>query len=159
MLSRHQPLWRYVRKFIFTQKVKTLLEVGCGLRPLAVRWVEEYHAIDLNEQTDAIHKDFTKVSTKTLPKAEMLLACAVIEHCDGYAKFLSQVKAYNAPYTLISFFNGLDRNRSKIFKKDVEVVTNSYARSSIAKECAKLGMQAEIVVLNARDTILIIKGE
>lgn len=130
--------------------------------PPAKTWVSEWHGIDLNQQTDADHFDFTDPEAeKWLPVmtgADLLLACAIIEHTDNWDVFLERAAQYNAPWTFITFFNGLDRSRSKIRKNTDDITVNSYARSTITKKCKQLGLNFNYEQVE-QDAILIIKGK
>lgn len=104
MLCRHTGLWQCVRDFIRERHIQSILEIGGGMYPPASSWVPTYWNVDINPRCHGLNVDFTQVDVRTLPRADLLLACNVIEHCAGYEGFLSQVVRYNAPFAIVSFF-------------------------------------------------------
>ena len=100
MQRRHVVLWKYLEQFIKDSEIESILEVGCGMYPPAKDWAIVHTGIDLNENTDALHKDFTLMEPWEVLRHDLLLACGVIEHCDGYSNFLRQVKRFNFTHTL-----------------------------------------------------------
>lgn len=161
MQKRHQPLWRYVHQFINENNIASCLEVGCGLHSPVKPWVHDWWGIDLNQQVkDAYHIDFTgpMFVPMQITKKDLLLACAVIEHTDRWNIFLDHAAQYNAPWTFVTFFNGLERSRSKIRVTKDGIYVNSYARSTITAKCKELGLDFRYEQIE-QDAILIIKGK
>lgn len=157
MRRRHARLWDFVERYIQDNHVKSIVEVGCGLDPNVEFLVDEYLGIDLNPRTNAFHVDFTKMDVKKLPCPDLLLACGVIEHCEDYNEFLSQVKLINAKYSIVSFFGGPFKRIVKGQWKSV--LYHIYPRKMLAGVIAKCGVEGELIKLWKTDTVLIIKGE
>lgn len=159
MLNRHKPLWDYVYRFIRTKNIQSILEIGAGKNPLAREWVSIYKAIDLNDGTDAIHADFTMISTKLFPESDLLLACGVIEHCEGYGRFFEQAHDYNAPWTIISFFNDVRRSKDYIKIGRCGVFNNKYSAVNMNGFLSFMKMDFKWLRLTRRSVVLIIKGK
>ena len=159
MQKRHKLLWEYIKRFILDSDIKSVLEVGCGLNSPVKAWVKDYTAIDLNENVKAIHKDFTKMEPFEVLEHDLLLACGVIEHCDGYTEFLRQVKRFNFTHSLITFFCGLDRDE-EIYRvhKDGYII-NQYSQKKIESVLSSLDMRHFFVNLTPHDDVLVIMQE
>lgn len=164
MLRRHASLWSFVENFIKDKNIKSILEIGCGTMPKAKNWVKKYQAVDININTDAIHEDFNTMDVGKLDKCELLLACAVIEHCNGYSDFLEQTKRVNPKYALITFFNKLNRDKDYFMECEKEKDTlgkypwNRYSMKGIETKLEELKLldKSEFFTLNERNIILLI---
>ena len=168
MRKQHAPLREYLLNFIDEKNVISILEVGCGLISQFKNTAPVYQAIDINVQTDAIHEDFTKLSDSVVlgfkDKFDLLLANSVIEHCEfGYRDFIYTAAEINAKYTIIGFFNGLNRKDDYFFYKTShggEYPWNKYSQKKMEKFLKEIGIadRSEFIRLGRHDTILIIKG-
>lgn len=160
MLQRHRPLWQFVYDFIREREIRSVLEVGCGLLNPVKRWVEDYQAIDLNEQTKAIHADFRTMDVQPWHGVDLLLACGVIEHCeDGYERFLLQVKVVQARYALVSLFNSLARKANVRYRHEGDYCLRGYAGDKLKTWLDANGFNWRIEVLGRNDTVLVLEGE
>lgn len=160
MKVRHAVLWKYIEQFIKDSSVESVLEIGCGINSPVSDWVTMYTGVDINKSVDAIHRDFMLMGANEVCKHDMLLACGVIEHCHGYVSFLKQVKAFNYPFTLISFFNGLNRDEETYKIKD-KVLVNRYSHRLLKTSLGPQGLRLkhEFINLGPKDDVLIIHGE
>lgn len=159
MLKRHTFLWEYVKRFIIDSEIESVLEVGCGLESPVKNWVNIHTGIDLNDKTDALHKDFTLMEPCEVMEHDLLLACGVIEHCDGYRNFLKQVKRFSFKHTLISFFCSLDRDDDIHNLHPDGYIINKYSWWKIISVLEEFELRHFFVNLTPRDDVLIIMQE
>lgn len=159
MQKRHVVLWKYIEQFIKDSDIESVLEVGCGMYPPAKDWVTIHTGIDLNEQTDAIHKDFTIMEPFEVMGHDLLLACGVIEHCDGYSNFLRQVKRFNFKHSLVTFFNGLDRDEDIHNLHPDGYIINKYSKEKVKATLDEFELRHWFVNLSPHDDVLIIVQE
>ena len=159
MKESHKILWTYISGFIARQNIFSILEVGGGLVSDFKHASPVYQAIDINERTDAIHEDFTLMDVSWIKGFDLLLACAVIEHCDGYENFIKQAIATKSKYIIITFFNGLNRKEnfpSTQTKYGSTYIWNKYSLNKLTDFMNTLGVRFEIERLGKRDSVLII---
>ena len=166
MRKRHPDVWHYLDRFIAARKIKSILEVGCGLVSPVCNMVDEYQAVDVNISTDAIHEDFTTMDvTQFEGKYDLLFSSAVIEHCNGYEKFIEQVVKVKPKYAIITFFNGLHWEENLFMEciKEEETLGkfwwNRYCEKSLKDFLSKLGLNYDLTNYKAfhkRDVILFI---
>ena len=133
MRRRHPKLWEYVCTFIDQHSIDSVIEVGCGDKPIARDLVHQYIGIDLNNRCDAIHKDFNRMQTKNLPASDLLLACNVIEHISHPETFIRKCLDCPTRWILISFFDQakLKREKNYIRKTRRGFYRNKYSRQWI----------------------------
>lgn len=160
MVQRHPALWQFVDTFVKEHNIDSVIDVGCGLMPPARSMVKHWTGVDLHPCSDAVHVNFCHVDVSRLTRAELLLACGVVEHVDGFdgfVDFMTNVKRYDAPYTIVSFFNGLSRRRSLIgFDVKRGFHKNYYAKSSVMKLLDELKLNYKLTHLSAGDDVIII---
>lgn len=160
MIKRHRDLWKFVENFIKEKNIKSVLEVGCGKIQLTKKLVPIYQCVDINNQTDAIHEDFTKMDTSSF-KCDLLLACGVIEHCNGYSKFLEQIKRIRPKYAIVSFFNKLSWKDDYMMESakagaENKFWWNRYSQKKIEEKLKELGLSYSFIVFSKRDIVLVI---
>jgi len=158
MIKRHRALWAYITQFIKDHDITSVIEVGCGMVPEVRGLVETYVGVDLNEQTDAIHEDFTLMDVSPLTGYDLFLACAVIEHCQDAAVFFKQIKAMNPKHAIVTFFGATDREEELKTTQGGGFLFHGYTRAGIKQTLESLGMAYELFRLK-NDDVLIIKGE
>jgi hypothetical protein len=161
MIARHQPLWSYVRDFIYDNNIKSIFEVGCGMCPPAKDWAVEWTGVDVNSNTDAIHEDFLHMNMSRWKDVDLFLACGVVEHCkEGLEEFLTKAKEISAKYYFVSFFNGLRRRRSypNLISKH-KCGSNKYSKKHISKIAESLGFRYKVVTINNRDDVLVLEED
>lgn len=155
MIRRHPTLWEHVEKFIHENRVRSVLEVGCGMIPPARKWVMQYAAIDRNPKTDAVHGDFTKIDVSFWHGVDLLLATEVIEHIsEGYETFLLQVLRVEPRWALISFFNGLHHRDTALNEHKSGFFCNRYSGDALRAWLDGHGCNYDITTLTHRDIIL-----
>lgn len=157
MARRHPALWRFVREYIEEREICRVLEVGGGLESKAREWVPHYQGIDLNEKTDAIHEDFVTMDVTPFQGVDLLLACAVIEHCpEGYEPFLEQVRRLKPKHAVVSFFNTLRWSANSVMQSEDGYWLNVYSGEELTRWLDESGFNFTIRRLSKNDSVLII---
>lgn len=158
MTQRHHEFWRFVARFIKEKNIQSILEIGCGFNS-PIKNIAKYTAIDINEQVDAIHEDFTKMDISPYKGYDLLVASAVIEHCEGYSDFLEQVKKAEPKHAIITFFNRLDRDRDLYMTTTKDPIGtfpwNRYSKVGVENKLKELGFQYEIIRIMKDDVLII----
>ena len=150
--SRHLTLHRFVARFITDFDIKSMVEVG-GAYGKWRKLVDDYTCIELNKKayekmkdiTNYIYGDFCKIDMATIPKEkDLFIALAVVEHCNGYKKFLQRAIELNPKYIIINFFFGLTRfetDRYKIKSKNgKKYYANKYSKKVLYEVLEDLGI-------------------
>lgn len=159
MADKHRVLWRWIREFVSKNEIKSILDIGCGLRSPAKKMTRNYLGVDPHPKTDALHVDFLEFPVKWLPQKELLLACHVIEHCPGFEAFVYKAKKYNARFSIISFFHGIDRDGVEYFTRKRKRLSIGYARRDIESFCKSLPVAHRIVETGDSSAVLILEGD
>lgn len=159
MRLRHKALWVWVEEFIKSHEIQSIFEVGPGMEPVTPSLVKDYYAIDLHPRAQAIHGDFLEANVRELPRAELLLACNVIEHCCGYEPFFQQVGLYAAPFAIISFFNRIHRHKDVIHTQSTGIYKNRYSRAKMTEWLEERQVNHSWHVLKRNTAILLLEGE
>ena len=166
MFKRHLGLWRWVDEFMAHNKIESVFEVGPGLLDNINKKVKTYQSVDLTKNGDSIYNDFTTMNLDEFSgKFDLLLACGVIEHCNGYKDFFRRVLDINAKFVVISFFNGINRYEDIIKRvsdkhtHEFKFYVNSYSQAEMEIELDKLGLldKSEFITLGKKNSILIIR--
>jgi len=166
MFKRHLGLWRWVDEFMALNKIKSVFEVGPGLLDNINKKVETYQSVDLTKNGNSIYDDFTTMNLDEFKgKFDLLLACAVVEHCNGYRDFFKRALDIKAKFVVISFFNGINRYEEHIktvsdkHTNEFKFYLNSYSQREMEKELDKLGVlnKSEFITLGRKNSILIIR--
>ncbi len=110
-----------IEKLIAEINPKVILDLGCGINPIAIAEEEtEYYAIDINEEDlqvvrryfevkkingKALNKDIRKIHEIALPKADLCLIFKVLDLVDKKGHKVSEeiLDQIEAEYFLISF--------------------------------------------------------
>jgi hypothetical protein len=133
MLKRHPDLWLFVENFIKKKKIDSVLEIGGGYSPVKPL-VSKYLNIDLREECADVYGDFLKIDLTPYKGYDMVVAFAVVEHCDGYEEFIRRMYSLGTKHLILSFFHGLDRNedyKKKIVLDGIEVFNNKYSKDKV----------------------------
>ena len=160
MANRHKELYAFIKRFAEEKKIESVLEVGGGENPMS-HLADNYLNVDINTSlSDTIHEDFTKMDLTSLAgKFDLVLALSVIEHCEGYEKFLKQVKKVRPKYNIISFFNKLSREENFLIKKNRyggNIWVNKYSQQKLEEFLKQIGISNYNFVEISRDKVLII---
>ena len=156
MIMRHIATWKFVLQFCAKHCTMSILEIGCGMKS-PLRYFPEYHGIDLNENTDAIHRDFVTMSAATLKGKDLLVAANVIEHHPkGWQPFLEKVLEVGPRYAIVTFFNRLKRPQDHLRIDAQGINRNRYAGRKIRSWLRRKQVKHSFHVLTKRDTILVI---
>jgi len=123
MADQHRPLWAALHRFVYSNKVQTLMEAGCGVAELS-HVVDEYVGIDVNvsvlkenehfysKRSVWINDDWRNVDVRSKP-VDMFLAAGTIERCDSCETFLSHVLDIpRLKYAVVTFHKGLRHEAS-----------------------------------------------
>ena len=161
MIKRHLNTWCFIQGFVIACKVNNIIEVGGGNISPVKKMVKDYLNIDINKNVEAITGDFTKMDLSNIKTPDLLLASNVIEHCNGYSNFFNQVKKLKPRHTIITFFNGLERD-SDIFRiitdgKVGKFYWNKYSMVKIRKKLMELDLIKNDFVKINKDWVLVIR--
>ncbi len=173
----HPDLWRYVERFVCKYNVKSMVEIGGG-HGYASELVEQYTGIERSHRTvedgrrrypqhTFLHDDWITMDTAAIPRlADLILACAVVEHCESYEAFISRALSVSPGAIVVSFFRGLDRARNEFHKRtsaDTEwseaggvYYDNFYSRNQLTQWLDELGCNWRLDQAGG-DTILVIQ--
>lgn len=152
--SGHLDLWQFVSAFVKVHRIASMLEVGGG-HGYASTMVKRYCGIERNPlavsegqilypTAEFIEGDFCSIDTSPFRgRYELVLACAVIEHCPSFEVFLSKALAVEPRHVLVSFFRGLDRERDEIHSQTADDTSwsakggvyydNSYSQRTVTR--------------------------
>jgi len=140
MADRHLPFSAALMRFIVTNKVKSIVEIGCGPANLS-HLVDDYTGIDTNEEVlrdnalnyghgTWINDDWRNVDATTL-MVDLFVSSSVIEHCESFEPFLEWVNRLASPYSVVTFHKGL-RNRARIRRDKLPpLFDNHYCRADV----------------------------
>jgi len=140
MADRHLPFSAALTQFIVANKVKSIVEIGCGPANLS-HLVDDYTGIDTNEEVlrdnalnyghgTWINDDWRNVSA---PRADLFVSSSVIEHCESFEAFLTWMLALSGPYIVVTFHKGL-RGSARIRRdKTVPFFDNYYRRADVER--------------------------
>jgi SAM-dependent methyltransferase len=113
----HRELWTWIEKFIADHRIESMLEIGGGYG-YASHLVNRYLGIDKNPRAIAegrqrfpaaafMEADFSALNLdllKVIGDFDLVLACAVAEHCRGYWELINRAIRVQPRYVLVSFF-------------------------------------------------------
>ena len=115
------PFYPELKKIIEKLKVKSILDIGCGLNPLALSSPSvKYSACDINEMELSLINDFfkkeningksfycdiTRADIKTLPSADLCLIFKVLDILESKGHRLAEkiVEEIRCKYLIVSF--------------------------------------------------------
>jgi hypothetical protein len=159
MIARHRGLWKYIRQFIKDKNINSIVDVGCGGKQPARKWVDTYIGIDINESVDAIHEDFLKMDLNKIPRCELLLAAGVIEHVSDWKKLLERIKDIEFSYALVTFFNGVKRKKEVIKRTRCKIYVNKLSQEAIDEYLKTIEAEYSWKILSPRDAVLLIRDK
>lgn len=121
MADRHAALWRFMPKWIRAFGIRSLLEVG-GADGRLTEYVDRHTIVDVaprlwpgrilryDERRQHVREDWLGTMIQPfIGRYDAFVSLAVVEHCDGFERFLDRALACEPKYVCISFFNGLTK--------------------------------------------------
>lgn len=175
----HIELWQFVERFVRDNRITSMLEVGGG-HGYASELVDRYCGVELNPtvvlagrnrypHATFIEGDFCTLNgTGRAGFFDLVLACAVVEHCASYKPLIVKAVQAQPRFVVVSFFRGLDRPRDEINRmksKDTEwseaggvYWDNAYARKPLVEWLDGLPVEWRLKQAGD-DAILIVAGQ
>lgn len=150
MLWNHRNLWDFVQKFIEAKRVRSVFEVGGGYSSIPSLQLDKYTLVDLNQRAvDKLSSEYPNHSFNCvnfhdydiLPhkkKYDLTLALAVIEHVGDWEDFLRKLIALESKYTIVSFFNGLGKEKTRIEPHKTKGLISFYLNFYSLKDVNKI---------------------
>jgi hypothetical protein len=144
MLDRHRPFWAAMHEFVYANRVKSIIEAGCGVAELCES-VDSYTGIDMNSQVLEdnesfygkgcwLDENFLEMDFNGRCQAEMFLSASLIEHCESFEPFLEKVLSLQLEYAVITFHKGLrDKEKIRHQRTDHRFFDNFYCRADVVK--------------------------
>lgn len=175
----HIELWQFVERFVRDNRITSMLEVGGG-HGYASELVEQYCGVELNPEAIIaghncypyarfIEGDFCKMDmTGPAGQFDLVLACAVVEHCQSYKPLIVKAMQAQPRFVVVSFFRGLGRPQDQIARIESEDTEwsqaggvywdNAYAKQPLVDWLAGLPVEYRIEQAD-NDAILIVAGK
>jgi hypothetical protein len=140
MLDRHRPFWAAMMEFVFVNKVRSVIEAGCGVGALSYS-VDEYMGIDTNGEVLRdnelfyrrgvwVKSDWMDMDLRVLA-ADLFLSASLIQHCKSFETFMERVVVLPVSYAVVTFHKGLrDEEVIQVDRKSV-FFDNLYSRADV----------------------------
>ncbi len=175
----HAELWQFVERFIRDNRVASILEVGGG-HGYASELVDRYCGVEVNPlavlaghnrypHAMFIEGDFCNMDlTGVAGQYDMVLACAVAEHCVSYKPLIVKAMQARPRFVVVSFFCGLDRQEDQIDRVESQDTewseaggvywNNAYARKPLTDWLAGLPIEWRLEQAGG-DAVLVVTGK
>ena len=142
MLDRHRPLSASISEFICANRVRSVIEAGCGIGELSYS-VDAYTGIDLNarilnenqqfcENGTWLNDDWLTMDLSSM-RADMFVATSLIEHCESFETFLERVSRLYVKYAVITFHKGLRDTATIRMDRSNSFFDNLYCQADVEK--------------------------
>lgn len=111
MLDRQWPFWTALGEFVLRNRVKSIVEVGCGIGHLC-HSVETYVGFDVNQailyDNEMFHRrgkwvcnDWMKEQDEPQP-FDLFLSATTLEHCEEPGAFLEKMHRHQWRYAVVT---------------------------------------------------------
>ena len=127
--DRHNEFWTWFGGFVKIEAIESMLEIGCGDGANS-ELVARYTGIDRDVGSvstgmrkypgiQLIHGDWLSISEDELRNGyDLVLAAGVVERCPHYREFIKKAVGVGAPWTIITFWHGLDQDCDRMMTRE-----------------------------------------